>query len=84
MRKKELMKDCGQHAHDTGSVEVQIALLTEQINQLNGHFQTHPHDYASRTGLMKSVGRRRRFLNYIQSSNQELYQTLVTKLGLRK
>ena len=70
--------------HDTGSVEVQIALLTQRINQLNEHFKTHPKDFGSKRGLLLLVGRRRRFLDYIKRDNIEQYKMLIDKLGLRK
>lgn len=73
-----------QHPTDTGSVEVQVARLTERINQLNDHFTTAPKDYASKTGLMKLVGRRRRFLEYLQRTNKPKYAEIIAQLGLRK
>lgn len=71
------------HEKDTGSVNMQIALLTQRINELNGHLKNNPKDYASRTGLMKLVGRRRRFLSYLEDSNQKQYKELIDRLGLR-
>lgn len=72
------------HASDTGSPEVQVALLTERINQLIDHLRTHIHDHHSRRGLLKLVGRRRRLLNYLQSRDKERYRTLIERLGLRR
>jgi len=72
------------HEHDTGSPEVQIALLTERINQLTEHFKVHKKDHHSRRGLLKMVGKRRRLLEYLKSKNVERYQKLISELGLRK
>ncbi|GAK57762.1 30S ribosomal protein S15 [Candidatus Vecturithrix granuli] len=72
------------HEHDTGSPEVQIALLTERINQLTEHFKIHKKDHHSRRGLLKMVGKRRRLLEYLKSKNVERYQKLINELGLRK
>ncbi|MCA9515803.1 MAG: 30S ribosomal protein S15 [Myxococcales bacterium] len=69
---------------DTGSTEVQVALLSERIKQLTDHFNTHKKDHASRRGLLKLVGQRRRLLNYLKSSDVERYRTLIGQLGLRK
>ena len=69
---------------DTGSPEVQIAMLTRRINQLTEHLRTHKHDHHSRRGLLKLVGRRRRFLNYLQRTNLEGYRALIKELGLRR
>lgn len=82
--KSKLMKDFGKHEQDTGSVEVQIALLTERINELNKHFKAFPQDKASRTGLMKMVGRRRRFLRYLREKNKSKYDEITQKLNIRK
>jgi small subunit ribosomal protein S15 len=84
MNKKEVISGFRVHETDTGSAEVQVALLTERINHLNKHFETAPRDFASRTGLMKMVGRRRRFLDYLKSKNFAHYEGLVQRLGLRK
>jgi small subunit ribosomal protein S15 len=85
---KEAKQDLiGKHGHnetDTGSPEVQIAMLTERINQLTEHLRTHKHDHYSRRGLLKLVGRRRRFLNYLQKHNLEGYRALIKELGLRR
>lgn len=83
-RKAEIVKTHGKHEGDTGSAEVQIALLTETINQLTDHFQAHPKDFAGRRGLLKMVGQRRNLLNYLRVSNLERYRDIVQKLGLRK
>jgi len=83
-RKAEIVKTHGKHEGDTGSAEVQIALLTELINQLTDHFQAHPKDFAGRRGLLKMVGQRRNLLNYLRVSDLERYREIVQKLGLRK
>ena len=72
------------HEGDTGSPEVQIALLTTRINELNEHLQTHKKDHHSRRGLLKMVGKRRNLLNYLRESDLERYRVLIAKLGLRK
>lgn len=72
------------HSGDTGSPEVQIALLSERINSLTGHFKTHTKDHASRRGLIKMVNRRRRLLDYLKNNDSERYKGIVEKLGLRK
>jgi small subunit ribosomal protein S15 len=72
------------HPGDTGSPEVQIALLSERINSLTDHFKTHSKDHASRRGLIKMVSKRRRLLDYLKNNAPERYQGIVTKLGLRK
>lgn len=83
-RTRELVTKFGDGPTDTGKTEVQIALLTERINTLTEHLRTHGKDHHSRRGLLMLVGRRRRFLNYLQSSDLERYRTLVRELGLRK
>jgi small subunit ribosomal protein S15 len=83
-RKQELVSKFGDTAADTGKTEVQIALLTDRINMLTEHLRAHRKDHHSRRGLLMLVGRRRRFLNYLQSSDLERYRTLVRELGLRK
>ena len=83
-RKQELVTKFGDGPTDTGKAEVQIALMTERINELTEHLRTHSKDHHSRRGLLMMVGRRRRFLNYLQSSDLERYRTLVRELGLRK
>jgi len=72
------------HEVDTGSPEVQIALLTRTIEQLTEHFKVHTKDHHSRQGLLRMVGKRRRLLHYLKQKNFERYQTIITKLGLRK
>ena len=83
-RKQELVEKFGDGATDTGKAEVQIAMLTERINELTEHLRTHSKDHHSRRGLLMLVGRRRRFLNYLQRSDLERYRALVRELGLRK
>jgi small subunit ribosomal protein S15 len=82
--KSEIFKKHGRHETDTGSPEAQIAMLTERVNQLTEHLRTHPKDHYSRRGLLKLVGRRRRFLNYLQKHNLEGYRALIKELGLRR
>jgi len=72
------------HETDSGSTEVQIALLTERINQMTEHFKTHEHDHHSRRGLLKMVGQRRRLLTYLSKNDVKRYRQLIAKLGLRK
>ena len=74
----------GKHETDTGSPEVQIAMLTQRINDLTDHLRTHRHDHYSRRGLLKLVGRRRRFLTYLQKHDLEGYRALIKELGLRR
>jgi small subunit ribosomal protein S15 len=83
-RKRELVEQFGSDAGDTGKTEVQIALLTERINALTDHLRVHGKDHHSRRGLLMLVGRRRRFLNYLQRTDLERYRALVRELGLRK
>jgi small subunit ribosomal protein S15 len=83
-RKQELVTKFGDGSTDTGRAEVQIALMTERINDLNQHLRTHRKDHHSRRGLLMLVGRRRRLLNYLQRSDLERYRALVRELGLRK
>ena len=72
------------HEGDTGSPEVQIAILTERINHLNEHLKTHKKDHHSRRGLLKMVGQRRNLLNYLKNKDIERYRSLIARLGLRK
>ena len=72
------------HQSDTGSPEVQIALLSERIDHLTDHLKDHPHDHHSRRGLLMMVGRRRRLLDYVKGRNVERYREIVAKLGLRR
>lgn len=83
-RKQELITQFGETPTDTGKTEVQVALLTERINLLTDHLRTHRKDHHSRRGLLMMVGRRRRFLNYLQSLDLERYRTLIRELGLRR
>lgn len=83
-RKRELIAKFGRGENDTGATEVQIAMLTERINDLTEHLRTHKKDHHSRRGLLMLVGRRRRFLNYLQRKDLEGYRALVRELGLRK
>ena len=82
--KQEIMKEYATHEGDTGSPEVQIAVLTKRINDLNAHLKEHPHDHHSRRGLRKMVGHRRNLLKYLAKVDIERYRALVKKLGLRK
>ncbi len=83
-RKQELIARFGAGDNDTGRTEVQVALLTERINELTDHLRTHRKDHHSRRGLLMLVGRRRRFLNYLQRNDLERYRTLIGELGLRR
>ncbi len=83
-RKQEVIKEHAKHEGDTGSPEVQIALLTVRINELTEHFKAHPKDFAGRRGLLKLVGRRRNLLNYLRKNDVERYKNIVAALGLRK
>jgi len=83
-RKAELTTQFGKDQKDTGNTRVQVALLTERINQLTVHLRTHSKDHHSRRGLLMLVGRRRRLLNYMQRSNLEGYRELIKELGLRR
>jgi small subunit ribosomal protein S15 len=83
-RKQEMVDRFGGHSGDTGRTEVQVALLTARINELNDHLRANQKDHHSRRGLLMLVGRRRRFLNYLQRTDLERYRTLVRELGLRR
>ncbi len=83
-RKTELMQLHARHEGDTGSPEVQVALLTERINDLNAHLQEHKKDFHSRRGLLKMVGARRGLLKYLEKEDVTRYRELIKKLGLRK
>jgi small subunit ribosomal protein S15 len=83
-QKQNIIENHRLHEHDTGSPEIQIALLTERINQLTEHFKVHKKDHHSRRGLLKMVGKRRRLLEYLKSKSIERYQRLISELGLRK
>jgi len=82
--KAELIDKYRRHDGDTGSPEVQVALLTERINHLTEHFKVHQKDHHSRRGLLKIVGQRRRLLDYLKKKDLERYRTLIKELGLRK
>jgi small subunit ribosomal protein S15 len=83
-RKQDVMKDFATQAQDTGSPEVQVAVLTERITNLTEHLKMHKKDFASRRGLLMMVGRRRRLLDYLRRKEQSRYQTLIERLGLRR
>ena len=83
-QKREVIQQFGKSETDTGSPEVQIALLTRRINHLTEHLREHKHDHHSRRGLLMLVGRRRRFLNYLQKKDLEGYRSLIRELGLRR
>ena len=81
--KQKLIDSHQVHATDTGSVEVQIAMLSERISKLSDHLQGNIHDYASRQGLLKMIGKRKRLLSYIKDKSPQNYQTLIEKIGIR-
>lgn len=82
--KASIIKDNEVHPSDTGSPEVQVALITNRINDLSQHFKTHEKDFHSKTGLMKLVGRRKRLLEYLKNQDPKRYENLIKKLKLRK
>jgi small subunit ribosomal protein S15 len=82
--KLEIFRKHGRSETDTGSTQVQIAMLSRRINELTEHLRSHPKDHYSRRGLLKLVGRRRRFLTYLQKRNLEGYRALIKELGLRR
>ena len=82
--KLQIVERFGRDAADTGTTQVQVALLTHRINHLTEHLRTHKHDHHSRRGLLMLVGRRRRFLNYMQKKDLEGYRSLIRELGLRR
>ena len=82
--KKEIVKEFGKKDTNTGSTEVQVALLTKRINELSEHFKTHKKDHHSRRGLLGMINNRRKLLKYLKGKNEEGYQSLIKKLGLRK
>ncbi len=84
INKAEIIKTYGKDAKDTGSTEVQIAILTAQINHLTEHLRTHKKDFHSRLGLLKMVGKRKRLLSYLMNKDIEGYRALIAKLGIRK
>jgi len=83
-RKQELIKEFAKGSTDTGSPEVQIAILTQRISNLTDHFKTHKKDNHSRRGLLKMVSQRRRLLDYVKSVDEERYQTIIKALGIRR
>jgi len=83
-KKKEIIDSFKVHSRDTGSSEVQVAILTERINNLAGHFKYHKKDFHSRRGLLMLVGRRRRLLNYLKDKDIKKYEEVIEKLNLRK
>jgi len=83
-RKQEIIEQFKRHEGDTGSPEVQVALLTERINYLTEHFKTHKKDHHSRRGLLKMVGQRRRLLDYLIKEDIERYRTIIKALGIRR
>ncbi len=83
-KKEEIVKEYQLHEKDTGSTEVQVALLTDRIKDLTDHLRGHKKDHHSRRGLLKMVGRRRRLLDYLKATDIEAYRALIDKLGLRR
>ncbi len=83
-RKAEIVKEFGTSESDTGSPEVQVALLTANIEQLQSHFKDHAHDHHSRVGLLRMVSQRRKLLNYLRNKDSERYSAIIKKLGLRR
>jgi ribosomal protein S15, bacterial/organelle len=84
MTRQQIISEHARSATDTGSAEVQVALLTQRITDLTEHLKTHKHDHASRRGLLQMVGRRRRLLDYLMREDIERYRSLIAKLGLRR
>jgi len=83
-RNAELIKKFGKNGNDSGSTAVQIAVLTERINELTGHFEKHTKDHSGKRGLLKMIGLRRTLLKYLGSKSETEYQKVITELGLRK
>ncbi len=83
-QKLELIKKYGKNEQDTGTAEVQIAIFSTRINELTEHLQQHPKDHATRRGLLKLVGKRRRLLNYLMNTEIERYRSITKELGIRK
>ena len=83
-RKAELVKMFGNNDKDSGNTKVQIAILTDEINELTDHLKVHIHDYHSKRGLIMKVGKRRSLLDYLKSNDVEAYRSLIAKLGIRK
>ena len=84
LEKEKIIQDYRAHEGDTGSTDVQVALLTHRINELTGHFKTHVKDHHGRRGLLKLVGQRRRLLDYLKRHDAERYRQLIDRLGIRK
>ncbi len=82
--KEQIIKEFGKHEGDTGSTEVQVALLTARIKHLTEHLKQHPHDYHSKRGLLKLVGRRKKLLKYLKKKDMEAYLSLIARLGLKR
>jgi small subunit ribosomal protein S15 len=83
-KKQELVKEYRRHEGDSGSPEIQVAILTSRIGEITEHLRSHKHDYASRRGLVMMVGKRNRLLRYLARSDRDAYQQLIKRLGLRK
>lgn len=83
-RKAELVKEFGKSEKDTGATEVQIAILTDEINELTDHLKTHIHDFHSKRGLLMKVGKRRSLLDYLKDTDIKSYREVIKKLGIRK
>lgn len=83
-RKNEIIKEYATHKGDTGSTQVQVAVLTADINELNEHIRVHKHDYHSQRGLMKKIGHRRNLLAYLRRTDVQAYRELIKRLGLRR
>lgn len=83
-KKQEIIKKYARDAKDTGSTEVQVAILTEEINNLTEHLKEHKHDYHSKRGLLKKVGKRKNLLNYLKNNDVNKYRETIEKVGLRK
>ena len=81
--KQKLINAHQTHSTDTGSVEVQVAMLSERITKLSGHLQNNGHDYSSRQGLLKMIGKRKRLLNYVRDKSEKRYTELLGKIGIR-
>ncbi len=81
--KQQLINTHQIHETDTGSVEIQVAMLTERISKLSGHLQSNNHDFSSRQGLLKMIGRRKRLLSYVRDKSEKRYGELIKKLGIR-
>ena len=82
-QKQQLINSHQTHSTDTGSVEVQVAMLSERISKLSNHFQKNIHDFSSRQGLLKMIGQRKRLLSYLRKKSEERFNKLITKLGIR-